>query len=141
MEINGFDHIEFYVGDAYQSAFYFGTAFGFRSCGGGGTETGLAGQRSQLLRAGGIRYLLTTGLTDDHPATRYVQRHGDGIAVIALEVDDAAAAYHRLVERGAPAVSAPCTHRTGDAVVVTAEVGGFGDVVHRLVERRGPGAP
>lgn len=137
MDIRGIDHIELYVGDARQAAFYFGTAIGFHLRGQGGPETGLVGQRSLLLGQGDIRMLLTSALTAAHPAATYVQRHGDGIAVVALEVDDAAGAYAELVARGATGVSAPRTWTGADAEVVTAEVGGFGDVLHRLVERRG----
>ncbi|PZF98205.1 4-hydroxyphenylpyruvate dioxygenase [Micromonospora deserti] len=137
MDIRGTDHIELYVGDARQAAFYFGRAVGLHLCGQGGPETGLTDQRSLLLRQADIRMLLTTGLTAGHPASRYVQRHGDGIAVVALEVGDAAGAYAELVARGATAVAPPRTFTGTDAEVVTAEVGGFGDVRHRLVERRG----
>jgi 4-hydroxymandelate synthase len=137
MEIRGIDHIELYVGDARQAAFYFDTAVGFRTHGQGGPETGLADQRSLLLGQADIRMLLTSGLTARHPASTYVRRHGDGVAVIALEVDDAAGAYAELVARGATPAAPPRTFTGADAEVVTAEVGGFGDVRHRLVERRG----
>ncbi|HEY3004418.1 MAG TPA: 4-hydroxyphenylpyruvate dioxygenase [Kribbellaceae bacterium] len=139
MEIYGIDHVELYVGDARQSAFYLGTAFGLQTHGHGGPETGLRDQRSLLLREGEVQIVLTSGLVADHPATRYVQKHGDGVAVIGLEVDDATAAYQVLTERGAAPLSPPTTYMAGtDVTVVVAEVGGFGDVVHRLVERRGP---
>ncbi|MEU4569185.1 4-hydroxyphenylpyruvate dioxygenase [Micromonospora sp. NPDC023956] len=137
MDIRGIDHIEMFVGDARQAAFYFGTAVGFHLCGEGGPETGLTGQRSLLLRQADVRMVLTSGLTAEHPAATYVQRHGDGIAVVALEVDDAAGAYAELVGRGATGVTPPRTFTGADAEVVVAEVGGFGDVRHRLVERRG----
>ncbi|WP_229401718.1 4-hydroxyphenylpyruvate dioxygenase [Micromonospora okii] len=137
MDIRSIDHVELYVGDARQAAFYFGTAVGFRLRGQGGPETGLAGQRSLLLGQADIRMVLTSGLTAQHPASTYVQRHGDGIAVVALEVDDAAGAYAELVERGATPVRPPATFTGADAEVVIAEVGGFGDVTHRLVQRRG----
>ncbi|MEW2385494.1 4-hydroxyphenylpyruvate dioxygenase [Micromonospora sp. NPDC047707] len=137
MDIRGIDHIELYVGDARQAAFYFGRAVGLHLCGQGGPETGLAGQRSLLLRHADIRMVLTSGLTAEHPASRYVQRHGDGIAVVALEVDDAVGAYAELLARGATGVLPPTTVTGADAEVVVAEVDGFGDVVHRLVERRG----
>ncbi|MEU8261839.1 4-hydroxyphenylpyruvate dioxygenase [Micromonospora sp. NPDC048999] len=137
MDINGIDHIELYVGDARQAAYYYRTAVGFRLRGQGGPETGLTDQRSLLLAHADIRMLLTTGLTAEHPASTYVQRHGDGIAVVALEVDDVAGAYAELVDRGATGVTPPRTFTGADAEVVIAEVGGFGDVLHRLVQRRG----
>jgi 4-hydroxymandelate synthase len=138
MNSSGIDHIEFYVGDARQTALYLSTAFGFTVCGQGGPETGLAGQRSLLLRQGEIQIVLTSGLVVDHPATEYVRRHGDGVACIGIGVDDATAAYRTLVERGAEPVSPPKEYGQDDRRAVVAEVAGFSDVTHRLIERHGP---
>ncbi|WEV24349.1 4-hydroxyphenylpyruvate dioxygenase [Streptomyces sp. 71268] len=137
MKIAAVDHVEFYVGDAQQSAFYLCTAFGFRLCGQSGPETGQPGQRSLLLRQGGIDVLLTSALAAGHPVAEYVARHGDGVANIAFAVDDAARAFATATARGAVAVEEPTTHRRGDTEVVTAAVLGFGDVIHRLVQRTG----
>ena len=138
MNIQGIDHIELFVGDAQQSAFYYSAAFGFTVSGQGGPETGLVGQRSLLMTHAGINVLLTSGLYPEHPATEYVLRHGDGVAVIAMETDDVAATFTELVSRGAQPLSAPQSYSDFDSTVIVAEVAGFGDVVHRLVERRGP---
>jgi 4-hydroxymandelate synthase len=138
MNIQGIDHVELYVGDAQQSAYYFSSAFGFEVGGQGGPETGLVGQRSLLMCQGGVRMVLTSGLYAEHPATEYVQRHGDGVAVVALQVEDVAQAFAELVARGAEALAEPTTYSDGDSTVVVAEVAGFGDVVHRLVQRTGP---
>ncbi|BFV61007.1 4-hydroxyphenylpyruvate dioxygenase [Kitasatospora sp. CMC57] len=134
MDFLGVDHVEFYVGDARQAAYLLCSGLGFRLYGQGGPETGLPGQRSLLLGQGDCRVLLTSGLTPDHPASRYVARHGDGVAVIAFGTRDATAAYAATVAGGATAVEPP---RTYGGSVVTATVSGFGDVVHRLVERHG----
>jgi 4-hydroxymandelate synthase len=138
MQIQGTDHIELYVGDARQTAYFLCTAFGFRVCGQGGPETGLAGQRSLLLGQGDVRILLTSGLVPDHPAARYVAVHGDGVASIGFSTADAAAAYDRAVSAGATHVQAPTALAREDDEVVTAVVSGFGDVVHRLIQRTGP---
>ena len=140
MNLSGIDHIELYVGDARQAAFYYCTAFGFQLHAQGGPETGLKGQRSLLIAQGDIRMVLTSALVPDHPAAEFVSKHGDGVAVIAMEVDDVESAFERYVERGAAPVSSPARYEHGDAKVTTAEVGGFGDVVHRLVQREGPRA-
>jgi 4-hydroxymandelate synthase len=140
MKISGIDHIELYVGDARQAAFYYCTAFGFQIHAQGGPETGLKGQRSLLLAQGDIRMVLTSALVPDHPAAEFVQRHGDGVAVIAMEADEVESTYETLVERGAAPVSSPVRYELGDVKVTTAELGGFGDVVHRLVQREGPRA-
>lgn len=136
MDIRGIDHIELYVADTREAAAYFGNGVGLWPRGQGGPETGLTGQRSLLLRHADIRLLLTSGLTADHPAATYVRRHGDGIAVVALAVADAAEAYAELLARGAVGELPPTTITSADAEIVIAEVAGFADVRHRLVERR-----
>ena len=141
MDILGIDHLELYVGDARQAAFYFSTAVGFTPYGEGGPETGLPEQRSVVLRHGSVQLQLTSALTADHPAAGYVHRHGDGIAVIALEVGDLSATYAELLHRGATVIAPPARFADGDAVVEVATVGGFGDVAHRLVQRHGPRTP
>jgi 4-hydroxymandelate synthase len=137
MDYLGIDHVEFYVGDARQAAFVLCSAFGFRLYGQGGPETGLQGQRSLLLGQGDCRVLLTSGLLPDHPAVEYVSRHGDGVAVVAFGTDDAKSAFAAAVSGGATAVEAPRTYQGAAATVQTATVSGFGDVMHRLVERHG----
>jgi 4-hydroxymandelate synthase len=137
VNIGAVDHVEFYVGDAQQSAFYLCTALGFRVSGQAGPETGQADSRSLLLRQGGIDIVLTSALTPDHPAAQYVSRHGDGVANIAFEVTDAAKAFETAVERGATAVEEPAVHSRCGTEVVTASVPGFGDVGHRFVQRTG----
>jgi 4-hydroxymandelate synthase len=138
MEIYGIDHVELYVGDARQAAFYLGHAFGLQIHGQGGPETGLPDQRSLLLREDAVQIVLTSGLAADHPAAEYVRRHGDGVAIVGLEVDDATTAYAELVARGAEGLREPITYAEAETTVVIAEVAGFGDVIHRLVERHGP---
>lgn len=131
MNVLGVDHLEFYVGDARQTAYFLCTAFGFRIRGQGGPQTGLVDQRSLLLRHGDIHIVLTSGLTSDHPATEYVGRHGDGVAVIAMTADDVPATYARIVAGGARALAEPISYEGA----TFASVSGFGDVTHRLVQR------
>jgi 4-hydroxymandelate synthase len=141
MNVLSIDHVEFYVGDARQTAYYFCTAFGFRVVGQAGPETGLSGRRTLHLRHGDIHLLLTSGLGSDHPATEYVARHGDGVAIVAFAVADAADAYAVAVARGATAISAPRPYGPAADPVVVATVSGFGDVVHRLVQRGAADGP
>jgi 4-hydroxymandelate synthase len=133
------DHIEFYVGDAIAMTQSLCSVYGFRVYGRGGPETGLPGQRSVLLGQGAIRILLTSGLHEDHPASQFVARHGDGVAVIGFSTD-AAAAYADAIAAGAASIAKPRSWENGTARVVTAEIEGFGEVVYRLVERDGPDA-
>lgn len=139
MNILDVDHIEFYVGDAVAAAASLCTAYGFRVYGHGGPDTGLPMQRTVLLGQGDIRILLTSGLHKDHPASQFVSKHGDGVAVTAFRTDNAALAYADAVAAGALGLRKPRTWQDDDTCVVTAEVAGFGDVVYRFVERSGTG--
>jgi 4-hydroxymandelate synthase len=140
MNIGDIDHIECYVADSIAAARSLCTAYGFRVYGRCGPDTGLAGQRSVLLGQGDIRILLTSGLHEDHPASQFVARHGDGVAVTAFRTDSATTAYAEAVAAGGRGISQPRTWEDDEACVVTAEVAGFGDVVYRLVERHGSDA-
>jgi 4-hydroxymandelate synthase len=140
MNILDIDHIELYVGDAIAAARSLRTAYDFRVYGHGGPDTGLPGQRSVLLGQGGIRILLTSGSHKDHPASQFVAKHGDGVAVTAFRTDGAATAYTDAVAAGGSGIRPPRTWENDEACVVTAEVAGFGDVVYRFVERSGSDA-
>src|ERR1700677_2763475 len=123
MNVLNMDHIELYGGDARQTAHYLCHAYGFRVSGHGGPETGLPGQRSVLLGQGAIRILLTSGLHEGHPASQFVARHGDGVAVIGFRADPAAA-YADAVAAGATSVGQPRSWENGGARVVTAQIEG-----------------
>jgi 4-hydroxymandelate synthase len=135
MTIADTDHIELFVGDARQAAATLCAAYGFRVLGHGGPETGLSGQRSVLVGQGDVRVLLTSGLSSGHRASRYVAQHGDGVAVIAMGCTDVEETFAAVVAAGATAIEAPRRLRKAGSTVVIAEVSGFGDVTHRLVQR------
>ncbi|WP_433086190.1 4-hydroxyphenylpyruvate dioxygenase [Dactylosporangium sp. CA-052675] len=135
MEIQDTDHVELYVGDARAAAAQLCAQYGLRVYGQGGPETGLTGQRSVLLGQRDIRILLTSGLSGGHRASRYVAQHGDGVAIVAFGCADARAAFAEAVAAGATPIEQPRTVSHGGSTVVIAEVSGFGDVTHRLVQR------
>jgi 4-hydroxymandelate synthase len=135
MNVTAVDHVEFYVGDAPQTAQFLCEAFGFRCIGHGGPDTGLTGQRSLLLGQGAIRLLVTSALTPDHPVARFVERHSDGAACVALRTEDASAAYASALRAGAHPRTELKRWRRGGAEVVTGTVAGPGALTHRLVER------
>jgi 4-hydroxymandelate synthase len=140
MNILDIDHIELYVGDAIAAARSLCAAYGFRVYGHGDPDTGLPGQRSVLVGQGRIRVLLTSGLHKDHPASQFVARHGDGVAVAAFRTDSAAASYADVLAAGGSGIRQPHAWEDDDACVVMAEAAGFGDMVYRLVERHGSDA-
>jgi len=100
MKILDIDHVELYVGDAIAAAQSLCTAYGFRVYGHGGPGHGAAGPAQRLLGQGDIRVLLTSGLKEDHPASQFVAKHGDGVAVTAFGTDNAAIAYTDAVAAG-----------------------------------------
>ncbi|MFG2741612.1 4-hydroxyphenylpyruvate dioxygenase [Streptomyces chartreusis] len=128
------DYVELYVKDLEAAARVWLDAYGFPVAG----ESISADHHGVALRHGGITLVLTTPLSDRHPASAYLPAHGDGVADIALRTHDAGAAYAAAVAGGARALREPERH-SGDGPRATALIGGFGDVVHTLVERE-PGA-
>jgi 4-hydroxymandelate synthase len=144
MTILGVDHVEFSVADAREAAARLCRVFGFRVLGRGGPETGTRDALSVLLGQGEARILLTSGLSAAHPASGYVARHGDGVSAVAFRTDDAAGAYADAVAAGARPIAAPAGYLDENGPATIATVSGFGDVAHRLVERRdaaGAGLP
>ncbi len=130
MKVQTVDHVEFYVGDARQAAYLLGTAYGFRVVG----DSGPGGTTRTLhVRHGDVHLLLTSALTGDDPVAAWVARHGDGVAVIAFAVPDVADAYRSALALGATGIEPPREYPG----LVTATIGGFADVSHRLVERHG----
>ncbi|MEU6647384.1 4-hydroxyphenylpyruvate dioxygenase [Saccharomonospora sp. NPDC046836] len=141
MEIQSIDHIELFVEDAEETALGLRDQFGFVVAGRGGARTSLRGCESVLLRQHDITLLVTSATSPDHRAAEYVGRHGDGVAVIALRVGDARAAFADTVGRGAVPVAPPVTSGPAGAQVTFASVIAFGDVEHRFVSRARSGGP
>ncbi|MDH5825735.1 4-hydroxyphenylpyruvate dioxygenase [Sphingobacterium faecium] len=136
LPINGTDYIEFYVGNAKQAAHFYKTAFGFQSEAYAGPETGVRDRASYVLRQGKIRLVLTTALRSDHPISEHVKKHGDGVKILALWVDDATKAFEETTKRGAKVYQEPqvLTDEYGEAI--TSGIYTYGETVHLFVERK-----
>ena len=134
--INGTDYIEFYVGNAKQSALYYRAAFGFQLAGYRGPETGVRDSASYLLVQNKIRFVLTSPLSPEGPIADHLHRHGDGVRDLAFWVDDAREAFARAVERGASPAREPEVLRDDTGEVVIAAIRTYGDTIHSIVERR-----
>lgn len=137
MQLKGIDHVEFYVEDIDRAAGQLTDGYGFRVLGRGGPTRQRADEETLLLGHGGIRLLLTRGLTAGHPASSYVRRHGDGVAVVAFAVDDLHQAQSTLLDRGATLLAPVSRPSSGPTGVAVADFAGFGDVTHRIVQRSG----
>jgi 4-hydroxyphenylpyruvate dioxygenase len=138
------DHLELYVGNARQAAAYYSRTLGFSMRNYRGLETGSRDLVSYNIDQGSVRLVLTGALTPDHQVARFVFEHGDGVAVIALEVPDAAAAFEATTSRGALAAIDPTEEKDRDGTFRYAAVHGYGDTLIKFVERgdyRGSFAP
>ncbi len=131
------DHIRFYVGNAKQAAFFYAHCFGFQIDQVSDLTSGNRQEASYLLTQGNIRLLLTTGLSEAHPASQEVARFGDGIKDIAFAVPDAVAAYEQALANGAESDHEPVEMTDELGTVVKATVKTFGRVVHSFVSRTG----
>ncbi|WP_027001905.1 4-hydroxyphenylpyruvate dioxygenase [Hugenholtzia roseola] len=136
LPLNGTDHIEFYVGNAKQAAYYYQHAFGFELVAYAGPETGVRDRASYVLQQGKIRFVFTTSLLPDSEISEHVRLHGDGVKVLALWVDDAEKSYYDTMSRGAVSIHAPQRLRDADGEVVVASIKTYGDTVHTFVERK-----
>jgi 4-hydroxyphenylpyruvate dioxygenase len=136
LPIKGWDHIEFYVGNAKQSAIYYQYALGFKLIGYSGLETGNKEKASYVLEQGKIRFVLSTPLHPDSFIAEHIKRHGDGVRDIALEVDDAASAYVETVKRGAVGVIEPVELKDQSGVIIRSAIKTYGDTLHSFIERK-----
>ncbi|MFA4978803.1 4-hydroxyphenylpyruvate dioxygenase [compost metagenome] len=141
LPINGTDYIEFYVGNAKQAAHYYKTAFGFQSDAYAGPETGVRDRVSYVLKQNKIRLVLTTALKSDHPITEHVKKHGDGVKILALWVDDARKSFEETTNRGAKVYQEPQLLKDENGEVGTAGIYTYGETVHLFVERRNYSGP
>lgn len=137
VQLLGIDHVELYVGNAYQAAHFFRTMFGFRPVARAGLETGMRDRLSIVMEQGDIRLVLTSGLDPDSPISKHATLHGDGVKDVAFRVKDVQAAFQAAVDRGASPVSPPQVHEDEHGRLVRATIGAPGDSVHSLVEREG----
>ncbi len=135
----GWDHIEWWVGNARQAAHFLASAFGFSITGYAGPETGVRDRVSYLCEQGSIRFVMTGALSASSEIARHVRTHGDGVRCLAVRVSDAGACHDSAVARGAISLRSPSVSSDGDTEVVRAAVATYGETEHEFVERRGAG--
>ncbi len=132
----GTDYVELYVGNAKQAAHYYKTAFGFQDLAYAGLETGVHDRTSYVLQQGKIRLVLTTPLYKDTEISEHINKHGDGVKVIALKVNDAFDAFEQTVKRGAKAYRQPTSVHDADGEIRSSGIHTYGDTVHLFIERK-----
>ncbi len=136
LPIYGTDYVELYVGNAKQAAHYYKTAFGFQSLAYAGLETGAKDYTSYVLKQDKIRLVLTCPLKSNNLISEHIKKHGDGVKVIALWVDDARKAFEETTKRGARVFFEPRVEQDENGEVVRAGIHTYGETAHIFVERK-----
>jgi 4-hydroxyphenylpyruvate dioxygenase len=133
LKLRQIHHVEFWVGNAKQAAFYYRHAFGFSQFAYAGLETGQREMASYALRQGRARLVLRTPLTPDHPAADHIKLHGDGVRDIAFQVDDADKAFQEAVRRGAKPAVEPHDEADAHGRIRRASIHTYGDTLHSFI--------
>jgi 4-hydroxyphenylpyruvate dioxygenase len=136
LPINGTDYLELYVGNCKQAAHFYKTAFGFQDLAYAGLETGLKDSESYVLVQDKIRLVLTTPLKSGTAIGKHIDKHGDGVKVVALWVDDARLSYEETIKRGAKSFMEPVVEKDGHGEVVKSGIYTYGETVHLFIERK-----
>lgn len=132
----GTDYVEFYVGNAKQAAHYYKSAFGFQSVAYAGPETGMKDKVSYVVRQNKLTFVLTTPLRSGNEISDHIVRHGDGVKVLALKVEDANSAWEETTQRGGKSYLEPTTLKDDNGKVVMSGIHTYGDTVHLFIERQ-----
>jgi 4-hydroxyphenylpyruvate dioxygenase len=144
LKLKRIHHVEFFVGNARQAAFFYRKAFGFSQIAYSGLETGNRQRTSYALSQGKANFVLTTPMTADDAAAEHIRKHGDGVRDIALEVADADEAFAEAVRRGAKPAEEPRDVDDECGSVRRAAVHTYGDTIHSLIsykDYKGPFLP
>ena len=136
LPLMGTDYVEFYVGNAKQAAHFYKTAFGFQSLAYAGPETGLMDRVSYVIRQNKLTFVLTTALREENEIAAHVSKHGDGVKVLALMVDDAADAWEQTTKRGGKSCMEPKKLNDENGEVVMSGIQTYGETVHLFIERK-----
>ena len=133
----GTDYVEFYVGNAKQAAHFYKTALGFQSLAYAGLETGVTDRTSYVVVQDKIRLMFTTPMPGgENDIESHIIKHGDGVKVIAIWVEDAKKAWEETTSRGAESYFSPKVEKDEKGEVITSGIKVYGDTVHVFVERK-----
>jgi 4-hydroxyphenylpyruvate dioxygenase len=135
LPLKGTDYVEFYVGNAKQAAHFYKTAFGFQSLAYAGPETGVKEKVSYVIRQNKLTFVLTTPLKSNNSIADHIYKHGDGVKVLALKVDNATNAWQETTARGGKSYLEPTQLNDDNGEVVLSGIHTYGDTVHLFVER------
>ena len=135
LPLQGTDYVEFYVGNAKQAAHFYKTAFGFQSLAYTGPETGVKDRVSYVIRQNKLTFVLTTPLRKGNPIADHIGKHGDGVKILALKVENATSAWEETTKRGGKSYLEPTVLSDDDGRVVMSGIHTYGETVHLFIER------
>lgn len=144
LPLQGTDYVEFYVGNAKQAAHYYMSALGFQALAYAGPETGIRDKASYVIRQNKLTFVLTTPLRSQNEIADHIYKHGDGVKVLALKVNDATSAWEETTKRGAKSYLPPQHLSDSDGELVMSGIHTYGDTIHLFIERenyKGPFMP
>jgi 4-hydroxyphenylpyruvate dioxygenase len=140
-QIKSIDHIHFWVGNAKHAMYWWWKGMGFMPVAYSGLETGNRRFASYVLQSGEVRIVVSAAYSPSDEMAAHHLLHGDGVKVIALEVDDVARAYAETVARGAVVAWAPKEEMDEFGELRTAAIRTYGEVLHVFVDRSAYGGP
>src|SRR5712691_1111251 len=141
MPLLGIDHVEYYVGNARQAAYYYSKAFGFTVTGYSGPETKVRDRASWVLEQGEARFVVTGAMGPEGPIAKHVRQHGDGVRDVALRVPDATYAYEHATKQGARGVLEPTVLEDENGKVIRSAIAAYGETLHSFIERENYSGP
>ncbi len=136
LPLEGTDYVEFYVGNAKQAAHFYKTAFGFQSLAYAGPETGIKDRASYAVRQNKLTFVFTTPLRSGNSMADHIYKHGDGIKVLALRVNDATTAWEETTKRGGESCLEPQKLKDDNGEVIISGINTYGETIHLFVERK-----
>ncbi|RMG22464.1 MAG: 4-hydroxyphenylpyruvate dioxygenase [Methanobacteriota archaeon] len=137
LTVEDFDSVEFWVGNAYQAAYYYQHAFGFQPVAWSTLKTGNRKFASYVMQQGDAKIVLSAPYSPASEMAAHHMTHGDGVKVVGLTVRDVEVAWENALERGAKGISPPKELKDDYGSVRVATISTYGDVVHRFIERDG----
>ncbi|UYN90842.1 MAG: 4-hydroxyphenylpyruvate dioxygenase [Anaerolineales bacterium] len=144
LPIQGIDHLHFYVGNAKQAMHYWWKGLGFKPVAYSGLETGNREFASYVLESGKIRIVVSAAYGPSHEIAGHHLAHGDGVKVVALQVEDVEKAFKETTSRGGQIAWAPREEKDEYGILRTSAIHTYGEVLHMFVDRsdyKGPFAP
>lgn len=135
LPLNGTDYVELIVGNAKQAAHFYKTAFGFQSLAYAGLETGMKDRTSYVLEQDKIRLVLTTPMQEGGELNAHLDKHGDGVKIVAIWVDDATKSWEETTKRGAKSYMEPTREEDEHGYVVKSGIHTYGETIHIFIER------